>query len=86
MVQLWRFGIQNPLAFLAYHAEQSVHYAEIIRRAFEKHTCEPGSPWRLILYQDGVDPSDGLAKSHSRKSSVWYWAFTEFGMEAFAHE
>jgi hypothetical protein len=40
----------------------------------------------LILYQDGVDPSDGLAKNHSRKSAVYYWSFVEFGMQALAKE
>jgi uncharacterized protein (UPF0332 family) len=42
--------------------------------------------WLLILYQDGVDPSDGLSNNHSRKSAVFYWSFLEFGMEALSNE
>jgi len=77
---------QNPLAFLAYHCSESPDYAQIVARAFRKHPCTPVHPWRLIVYQDGVNPSDGLAKNHSRKSVVFYWAFAEFGMRALAHE
>ncbi len=79
-------GFQNPLAFMAYHCQESPHYAEIVRMALEKKPCTPASPWNLIIYQDGVDPSDGLAKNHSRKSAVFYWSFAEFGLHALAHE
>ena len=60
-------GFQNPLAMLQYHCEHSPHYAEIVRTALDVSPCAPSSPWGIILYQDGVDPSDGLAKNHSRK-------------------
>ena len=64
----------------------SEHYAKIMQTALSKYPCSPSSPWKLILYQDGVDPSDGLAKKHSRKSAVYYWSFVEFGMQALAKE
>jgi hypothetical protein len=79
-------SFQNPLAFFAYHCKHSAHYSKVVQNALTKFPCEPGSPWRLILYQDGVDPSDGLAKNHSRKSAVSYWAFAEFGIAALGHE
>ena len=79
-------GFQNPLAFFAYHCSESPHYARIVADALEKKPCTAASPWRIILYQDGVNPSDGLAKCHSRKSVVFYWAFAEFGLRALAHE
>lgn len=56
-------AFQNPLAFLAYHAEHSPHYADIVKNALLVHPCGPATPWTIVLYQDGVDPSDGLAKS-----------------------
>ena len=77
---------QNPLAFLHYHYHNSPHYAHILNTALQHFPCIPAKPWRLIIYQDGVDPSDGLAKNHSRKSCVFYWSFVEFGMHALAHE
>ena len=80
------FGFQNPLAFLAYHCAESPQYADIVMNALEHHPCDPTRPWNVILYQDGVDPSDGLANCHSRKSCVFYWTFSEFGMRALAHE
>ena len=32
--------------------------------------------------QDGVDPSDALAKTHTRKSVVFYFSFVELGQQA----
>ena len=51
-----------------------------------RNPCSAQSPWRIIIYQDGVDPSDGLAANHSRKSCVFYWSFVEYGMHALCHE
>ena len=79
-------SFQNPLAAFVYHCQHSRHYARIVQQAAAKHPPSPGSPWGLIIYQDGVDPSDGLAKNHSRKSTVFYWAFAEYGLGALAHE
>ena len=78
--------IQNPLAFFYYNCQKSPHYAELVRRGLEQHPCTPSTPWSLILYQDGVDASDGLAKNHHRKSAIFYWSFKEFGPRALAHE
>ena len=83
---LQRFSMQNVFAFLQYACLNSPHYGKIVQDALERYPCTPASPWRLILYQDGVDPSDGLAKNHSRKSCVYYFAFVEFGYQALAKE
>ena len=80
------FSVQNPFAFLQHNCMNSEHYAKIMQTALSKYPCSPSSPWRLIIYQDGVDPSDGLAKNHSRKSAVYYWSFVEFDMQALAKE
>ena len=79
-------AFQNPLAFLYYICQKSADYAEIVREALERHPCSPATPWNLIMYQDGVDPSDGLSNNHSRKSCVWYWSFQEFGLQHLAKE
>jgi hypothetical protein len=79
-------AFQNPLACLYYNCQKSPHYAEIVREALERHPCGPATPWTLVLYQDGVDPSDGLSNNHSRKSTVWYWSFQEFGLRHLACE
>ena len=81
-----RIPFQNPLAFLYYHYHNSPHYAQIVNTALQHFPCTPAAPWRVIIYQDGVDPGDGLAVNHSRKSCVFYWSFVEFGMHALAHE
>ena len=56
-------AFQNPLVMFQYHCKHSAHYSNVVKDALAKYPCTPASPWRIILYQDGVDPSDGLAKN-----------------------
>ena len=79
-------SFQNPFAFLHHNCKHSPHYARVVQEALQRSPCTAANPWRIIFYQDGVDPSDGLSKNHSRKSCVFYWAFAELGMSALAHE
>ena len=79
-------GFQNPLAFFEYHCRNSPHYAEIVKQTLERSPCNASTPWRIILYSDGVNPSDGLAKNRSRTMSTYYWSFAEFGEEVLCHE
>ena len=81
-----KVACQNPLAWFVYQCEHSPDYAKIVRDALAEHPCSPDKKWSIILYQDGVDPSDGLSNNHSRKTSVFYWALAQFGMRALAHE
>ena len=81
-----RFSVLNVFAWLQHACMHSPDYAKIVLGAMHKHPCTPSSPWKLIVYQDGVDPSDGLAHNHSRKSAVYYFAFAEFGYAALAKE
>ena len=77
---------QNPLAFFNYNCKHSADYASVVAKAWDKQPSTPAKPWKIIIYQDGVDPSDGLSKNHSRKCCVFYWSFAEFGMYALGHE
>ena len=79
-------GVQNPLAWVWYNCKHSKHYGALIERAFERHSCSPEKPWRIMLYLDGVDPSDGLSKSHTRSFYIFYWIFLEFDSDALCHE
>lgn len=79
-------GFQNPFSFVHYHCENSPHFALIVSDALRRYPCTAARPWDVVIYQDGVDPSDGLAKNKSRKSAVYYWSFKQFGYEALAHE
>ncbi len=77
---------QNPLAWFHYNCCHAESFSKIVEAALDRHPPTPSNPWRLILYEDGVDPSDGLSKNHSRKSGVFYWAFSEYGLAALACE
>ena len=79
-------AVQHPLATLAYNALHSDDYSLVLRDALRKHPPSPAALWHLIIYQDGVNPSDGLSKNTSRKQCVFYASFLEFGLAALAHE
>ena len=79
-------AFQNPLAWLQYNCLHSEHFARVVQQALAAQPPSPDRPWRLIIYEDGIDPSDGLSKNHSRKSGVFYWAFAEYGLRALCCE
>lgn len=79
-------AIQNPLAMLYKSASSSSGFSELLLKALAVHPSTPASPWNIILYQDGVNPSDGLAKNASRKAAAFYWSFLEFGLHALSKE
>lgn len=78
--------LQDPLTMLAHMAERSEHFAHVLRETASKHPCTSNEPWHIVIYQDGVDPSDGLAKNHSRRCAVFYWSVREFGAAFLARE
>lgn len=82
----YKVSFLRPCAYLQYLCKHSTVYAEVILRALETTPSSPTNPWTIILYQDGVDPGDGLTKEKSRHCAVFYWSFFEFGMDVLCHE
>ena len=81
-----KIAIQNPLAMLWKAVQISSWFTTLLQDALRNTASSCSSPWSIILYQDGVNPSDGLSKNMSRKSGAFYWSFLEFGMEALSKE
>ena len=79
-------ALANPMAMFYEQCRLSEHFSRIVKDAMVNYPCSPAKPWNIVFYQDGIDPSDGLAKHHSRKSCVFYSSFLEFGQRALAHE
>ena len=79
-------SMQDPFATLHYVCEHSEDYARILESALAANECSPSKPWDIILYQDGVDPSDMGVKHHTRKSVVFYWSFSQLGQYALSQE
>ena len=79
-------GFQHPWAMLYHAASTSSDVSKLIEKTIATHPPSIDKPWNIILYQDGVDPSDGLSVNKSRKSNVLYWTILEFDHEALAHE
>ena len=78
----WEIAIANPFALFREQCRTSPHFCKIVVEALVRYPCTPGTPWGLVLYEDGVDPSDGLAKHHTRKVDVYYFTFLQFDYHA----
>ena len=81
-----KVAIQSPLPWLCNATYTCPSFAQILRSALVAKPSTPSSPWTIILYLDGVDPSDTKASDHGRHSQVFYWAFMELGMQALSIE
>ena len=79
-------AVQNPLALLHEDLRDSHLLREAFRAALETHPSSRANAWSIVIYCDGVNPADGLAKNHSRKCCTWYWSILEFGQEWLHHE
>ena len=79
-------AFQRPLPMLYETLRTSENYSSILRHRLSTNPSTAAEPWTILIYQDGVDPSDGLAKQHSRKTVVFYWSFLDLGPAALAHE
>ena len=81
-----KVGFLNPFAYLQHIAEHSDAFARVLLQTFQAYPCSFDHPWHIILYQDGVDPGDGLKKEKSRHCAIFYWSFLEFGPDTLSHE
>ena len=79
-------AVQNPLAMLHDDLRTSPLVREAFRAALGAHPVSRANAWNIIIYCDGVNPADGLAKNHSQKCCTWYWSILEFGPEWLDHE
>ena len=79
-------GISNAAAIMYWNCLHSPAYASVVLNAYERKPCTVAEPWSLILYEDEVDPSDGLSKNHSRKTAAFYWSILEYGAEELGNE
>ena len=79
-------ALQHPLAMLYEVSLECPGFADLMRETIAHSPCDRGHPWRIVFYQDGINPSDGLSTNHSRKSNIFYWSFLEFGPHALSNE
>ena len=79
-------ALQHPLAMLYHVSQVCPEFADLMRETMTQSPCDREHPWRIVIYQDGIDPSDGLSANHSRKSNIFYWSFLEFGPYALSNE
>ena len=68
-----------PGPMLYASCKDSSNFRALMRSKLQKYPCTPHSPWRLILYFDGISPRDPLAKGTDyRGVDAIYWSFIEF--------
>ena len=75
-------GIQNPRAFLHAAVRSCGPFAQLMMRTLR----EKPPPWSIILYSDGISPSDTLTKVDRRKLVAVYWSFLELGCDVLSTE
>ena len=73
-------GVQNPCAMLWLAAHESAGFQELMHDTLRRYPCTRQSPWRLVIYFDGITPNNPLSKGKdNRKVDAFYWSFLEFG-------
>ena len=77
--------VQYPFAMLHHVCQKSQAFSSLMARTIAAHPCSPASPWKLILYCDGVAPGNPFNYAKARKTWAWYWSFYEFN-EALSNE
>ena len=75
-------GVQNPFAMLHKCYNEKEHF----RNLMQKTLREKPTPWRIILYSDGITPADGLTHHDQRSEYAIYLPFAEFGEDVLCHE
>ena len=68
-------AVQNPLAMLWTCVRECGKFAMLIGQILQAANL----PLTIVLYLDGITPSDGLTKIDERKLTAVYWSFLEFG-------
>ena len=73
----FQIALQNPRVMVHEMCKASEDFSAMVRT---KLCANPGE-CRLVVYQDGVSPADGLAKHDRRKLVAFYWSFIDLGQE-----
>ena len=75
-----KVGLLNPAPYIKIACDESTVYASAVLRALSSNPSGPNDLWSTVLYQDGVDPGDGLTKEKSRHMAVFYWSFLNLSL------
>ena len=71
---------QAPGAMLFATVRQCAPFRAFMRAMLAQHPSTLSSKWSLVIYFDGVTPTDGLStKVDKRGVEIFYWSFLEFG-------
>jgi hypothetical protein len=73
-------SIQSPSAMLYATVMQCEPFRAFMRELLAEHPPSTNKPWHIIIYFDGITPTDGLSKKKDRRGvEAFYWSFLEFG-------
>ncbi len=75
------FWTQSPAPLLYTLVRTCEPFRELVRDVLVQHPCSMRSPWRVVVYFDGISPQNPLAKGKDNRAvETIYWSFLEFGL------
>ena len=77
-----RVGIINPCALLFACCAASAALSGLMLDKMQDHPM----PWNVLIYADGISPSDTRVLHDRRHLQALYWSFAEFGPESLCRE
>ena len=77
-------GVQTPMAMTHKCFDECAGFRAMVQAAVRAHGL--ATPWRLILYNDGVTPQDSASAHDKRKLINVYWTLAEYGQRALTSE
>jgi len=72
-------GVQSPMAMLYVLTRKCKEFRSFMCNRLRQFPPSMVAPWRIIIYFDGISPSDPLTKGKDRRAvEAMYWSFLEF--------
>ena len=76
----------NPLSMIYHACAQGGPFADMMLTKLQEAPPSQHSPWKIVLYSDGITPGDAFRTGNERKLEAVYWSFLQFGASILCHE
>ena len=75
----WNVEVQSPFSMFCHLAAHSSAFSSLLQRTSDKYPNAPETPWGIILYTDGVSPTNPLRTGPDERAvDGVYWTVWEF--------
>jgi hypothetical protein len=77
--QPWETVLIQPMPLLEATIRECAPFRALMRQKLRLHPCSVDRPWNIVIYFDGVTPTDPCSTKVDRhKIECFYWTFMEF--------